>query len=202
VAITAAEWDRFYHETQRRLTALERFDVATTLLAILRSLGDFKDLLVNVKDLIVARCSAPDDEVRIVPFLNKVSTQRGPVVPTPQYQGRPFLGVPIMAFTLPDNGIVTLTPKFVSKKGNPAKVDGVPEWLVDNPALLSLTPSADGLSCEVSAVGPLGTAIVTMKADADMGAGVTPVIGTLEIEVTGGAAATVALEPGPVSEQP
>jgi hypothetical protein len=107
-----------------------------------------------------------------------------------------------VAFQLTDSQDVVVTPKFTSKKGNPARVDGVPEWLVDNSELLALTPAADGLSCSVSAVGPLGTATVTMKADADLGSGVVDVLGTLEIEVTGGGATTVSLEPGTPTEQP
>jgi len=107
-----------------------------------------------------------------------------------------------MAFQLIDSQSVSLSVKVVDKKGNDAKVDGVPEWLVDNTEVLALTPAADGLTCVAAAVGPLGTATVTFKADADLGAGVTPLLGTLEVQVVGGQAVTVTVVPGTPTEQP
>jgi hypothetical protein len=98
--------------------------------------------------------------------------------------------------------MVTLGVAFVDKKGNPAKVDGVPQWLVDNPNVLALTPATDGMSCTVAAVGPLGTATVSLKADADLGIGVIDVVGAFEVEVTGGQATAVTITPGAPSEQP
>ena len=138
---------------------------------------------------------------RLVPRLGVVTEQTGPVAPTPQFQGKKK-GRLIVAFQLTDSQQTTVTIKPQDKKGNPAPVDGAPQWLVDNPNVLALTPSADGLSCLVAAVGPLGTATVSVKADADLGGGVTELVGLLEVEVTGGQAVTVALEPGTPTEQP
>lgn len=107
-----------------------------------------------------------------------------------------------MAFSMTDSQQVTVTPKFVDKNGNAANVDGVPEWSTDNTDVLSLIPAADGKSCLVSAVGPLGVGNITLKADADLGVGIRTVIGTLEVTITGGQAAAVVLEPGAPSEQP
>ncbi len=107
-----------------------------------------------------------------------------------------------MAFTLTDSQQVPVSVAITDKKGNPAKVDGVPVWQVDNPNVLALTPAADGMSCLVAAVGPLGTAKVSMTADADLGAGITEIIGVLDIEVTGGTATTVVLTPGTPTDQP
>lgn len=95
-----------------------------------------------------------------------------------------------------------VTVEFRDKKGNPAKVDGAPVWATDNTDVLALTPAADGLSCNVVAVGVIGIGTVQVTADADLGAGVVPVIGTLEISVTAGAAAVVTLTPGTPTEQP
>jgi len=97
---------------------------------------------------------------------------------------------------------VTLSVAFTDKKGNPAAVDGVPEWSTDNPTVLALTPAADGLSCLVKAAGPLGTAKVTLKADADLGAGVTDIVGTFDVEITAGVATTVTITAGTPEEQP
>lgn len=139
-------------------------------------------------------------EARIVITLSEFE-EAGNVKPTPQYHKWPVFGSIIMAFTLVDSQKVTITPKFVDKKGNPARVDGKPEWLVDNPNVLALTPADDGLSCVVAAVGPLGTAKVSLKADADLGEGVKEIGGFLDVEVVGGEAVSVELTPGEVSEQ-
>jgi hypothetical protein len=96
---------------------------------------------------------------------------------------------------------VNVAIKVVDNKGNPARVDGAPEWSADNSELLSLTPSADGMSCMVSAVGPLGSGMVSVEADADLGAGITPLFGVLEFQITGGTATTIEIVPGEPKEQ-
>lgn len=107
-----------------------------------------------------------------------------------------------MAFSLTATQQCDLTIAVTDAKGNPAPVDGPPQWFVDNPAVLALTPAADGMGCLVAAVGPLGTALVSVKADADLGAGVVELVGTLEVEVTAGQAALMAIVPGVPTEQP
>lgn len=142
-------------------------------------------------------------ERRMVFVIGLMQETQGSVQPTPQFKRFPILslGDYIVAFQMTDSQKTTVTVVFTDKKGNPAPVDGVPEWLVDNPNVLALAPAADGKSCDISAVGPLGTGIVTLNADADLGAGVTQIQGTLEIEITGGMAQTVALTPGTPVEQ-
>ena len=139
--------------------------------------------------------------VRVVPRLGPVVEQSGDVQKTPQFQSRKR-GETIMGFALTANQLVNVTVEFKDKKGNAATVDGIPEWLTDNSELLSLTPSPDGLSCVVAAVGPLGTATVTLRADADMGSGVVEVLGTLEVDVGPGSATVVTLTPGTPTDQP
>lgn len=139
---------------------------------------------------------------RILFILRHVSEVNRVVTPTPEHYHWPLIGEVLAMFQLTDTQQVTVTAAFVDKKGNPAQVDGVPVWLVDNDSVLALAPAADGKSCVVSAVGPLGTAKVSMKADADLGAGVVEIIGVLDIEVTGGQATTVTLTPGTATEQP
>lgn len=107
-----------------------------------------------------------------------------------------------MAFKLTDSQQVDVKIQAVDKKGNAAPIENV-DWSTDNPNVLALTPSADGLTCTIAAVGPLGTATVTAKADADMDPNNrVEIIGTLAVEVTGGTAQTVLLVPGTPSEQP
>jgi hypothetical protein len=141
--------------------------------------------------------------VHMVPVLGAILEAPTPATRTPQFQTRwPMMRRLILAFQMSDSQQVTVTIKVMDKKGNPAPVDGVPVWLTDNTELLALTPAADGLSCLVAAVGPLGTATVSVTADADLGAGVTPIVGTLDVQITGGTATTATLAPGTPTEQP
>lgn len=136
------------------------------------------------------------------PVFGIVREQSGPVTPTLNYKGRLY-GVMHMAdFTMTDSQQTTLSLKYQDKKGNPAPAPaGVTvTFLVDNPAMLALTPSADGSSCLVAAVGPLGTATVSVKA-ADT-TGTTIAAGTLSIEVDGGNATNIVINPSPAVEQP
>lgn len=104
-----------------------------------------------------------------------------------------------MAFSMTDSQKSTLSVKFEDKKGNPAPVDPgtTPTWSTDNTDVLQLTPSADGLSCDVAAVGPLGVGTVTLKASA----GGSDIIGTVQITITGGAATQVEIDNTPPVEQ-
>jgi len=86
---------------------------------------------------------------------------------------------------------VSITP--VDAKGNKATVDGVPAWNSSDPALLTVTPSADGLSATVTAVGPTGTAQVSVTADADLGPGVATISGTLDVQIEASAAVSLTI---------
>jgi hypothetical protein len=93
-----------------------------------------------------------------------------------------------------------LAIKPLDKKGNPAQIDGVPVWESSNPAAVSLEVATDGLSCTAKA-GAIGTAIITAKADADLGAGTKDIIGIYEISVVAGEAATIEIVAGEPVEQ-
>ena len=109
--------------------------------------------------------------------------------------------------TLPMSLIMTDTQKFaasvsfVDAKGNPAQVEGVPAWNASDPSILTVTPAADGLSAEVVAVGPLGTSQVSVTADADLGEGVTPIVGVLDVQVVAGQAVAVSISTSAPVEQ-
>lgn len=124
-----------------------------------------------------------------------------PVVRTPQFfssrKGRILFMAKISA-----SQEAVISVNFTDKKGNVAQPDGVPEWFTDNTDVLALTPAADGLSCTARAVGPLGTATVTMKADGKVGPEVKEIVGTLEIEVGAGDASVVNLQMAAPTEQP
>jgi hypothetical protein len=93
-----------------------------------------------------------------------------------------------MSLVMTDTQQFTASVSFVDAKGNPAQVDGAPSWSVSDPTILSITPSSDGLSAEVSAIGVLGTSQVSVSADADLGAGVTNIVGVLDVQVVAGQA--------------
>lgn len=84
---------------------------------------------------------------------------------------------------LPDDKTVSATVSYVDAKGNPAQVQGAPAWASDNEAVATVAASADGFSATITPVGPLGTAQISVTADADLGDGVVPVtaLGTVEV---------------------
>lgn len=149
----------------------------------------------------MARCCGRRNACRMVPVLGCVRESSGAVAPTPRYKRWPLFGVCLMAFKLEDGQQVPLSVAFLDKHGHPATVDGAPEWFVDNSEVLALEPAADGMSCLIKAVGPIGTATVSMKADADLGDGVKELVGLFEVEVTAGQATTVVITPGTPTEQ-
>ena len=63
------------------------------------------------------------------------------------------------------------------------------------------TVSDDGMTADVTTVGPLGTATVTVSADADLGDGVTSLTGTLEVEVIASQAADLNVSVGTPTER-
>ena len=87
-------------------------------------------------------------------------------------------------------------------KGNPAQVAD-PKWTTSDAAIVALKPDlTDPLKTTISAVGPLGAALVTFTADSDLGAGVVPIIGTMDVVVNPGTATVVELSAGAPVEQP
>lgn len=101
-----------------------------------------------------------------------------------------------MSFTIgADDAPKRLRLKITDKHGNPAKVDGVPQWATSNAETLNVTQDENGMAGSVSAVGPVGTAQLTVTADADLGAGVEQITGTADFEVVAGKASAIDFEP-------
>ncbi len=113
--------------------------------------------------------------------------------------GEYLYGVTKMNITDTQDVPLSITP--VDKKGNPAQLDGPPVWSSSNSEVVTVVASADGLSAVASAVGPLGTATVSVKADGDLGAGVNTISGTLDITVVGSGAVTLTIKAGTPTEQ-
>lgn len=101
-----------------------------------------------------------------------------------------------MAFILTDIQQVDLAITAVDAKGNPAKLDGAPTWLSSDESILTVQPSVDGMSAVVIAVGPIGTAQISVTADADLSPSVTQLLGILDVEVVASDAVNVTIVPG------
>lgn len=102
---------------------------------------------------------------------------------------------------LTDSQEIDLAIKPLTKKGHPAQVDGTPVWSSSDPQIATVNPAADGLSCVVRAGANLGSVQISVTADADLGAGVAPLTGVLDLEVIGGGAATMSIIAGTPREQ-
>lgn len=101
-----------------------------------------------------------------------------------------------MSLILKDDQKVKLSILPVDAKGNPAAVDGVPVWASSDDGVIAVIPSADGLSATATAVGKVGTAQVSVTADADLGDGVSNIAGVLDVTVVAGQAVSVGVTAG------
>lgn len=118
---------------------------------------------------------------------------------TANLEGQITTGVTQMQ--LKDTQQVILSIQPVDKKGNPAQVDGVPVWASSNTEVVTITAADDGLSATAVAVGPLGSAKISVTADADTGSGVTEIAGSIDIDVVASAATTVTITAGTPTDQ-
>src|SRR4030095_12017502 len=85
-------------------------------------------------------------------------------------------------------------------RGNAAQVQD-PRWEASETNVLYVSPNpadpGNPLKCVVKAAGPMDEAsLVTFTADADLGDGVAPIIGTLDVIVVSGRAHSVRLSAG------
>jgi hypothetical protein len=101
-----------------------------------------------------------------------------------------------MAFILRDTEQTTLSYTAADARGNAATVQN-PTWESSDPSVVTVTASADGSTAVAAAAGPLGTATVTLTGDADLGDGVSPIVGTLDLEVVASNAAVFNITASP-----
>jgi hypothetical protein len=80
--------------------------------------------------------------------------------------------------------------------GNQAQVDGLPQWESTDADAATLEVSEDGLSCLVIPKGKLGVFSLQVKVDADLGEGVKEILGSAEIDMVAGEAATINIVAG------
>lgn len=105
-------------------------------------------------------------------------------------------------FILTDTQEVAGTVAFVDKAGNPALVDGAPVWASSDDTVLTAVAAADGLSGTFIATGKLGNAQGSVKADADLGTGLTELVITQDFQVVASAAVAGTITLGTATEQP
>lgn len=101
---------------------------------------------------------------------------------------------------LRDDQKVLLTISPVDAKGKPASVDGAPAWASSDETVVTVVAASDGMSAVATGVVP-GTSRVVVTADADLGSGVTPLSGSLDFTVTGGAAVAITITAAPPANQ-
>lgn len=94
------------------------------------------------------------------------------------------------------NQNLPLSVEFKDAQGNPAKVDGAPQWAVTAPDLADLEVAEDGLSAVLKPKGQLGSLVVQVTADADLGEGVKSILGELPVDLLSGEAVLVSIVAG------
>lgn len=102
--------------------------------------------------------------------------------------------------TLTDSQQATLSIAPTDRKGKPAQVEGV-TWTSSDNTKVTVEPAPDGLSAVIKAQD-IGTAQVSVGADAQLGDGVTALTGLLNVEVVAGAAVSLGIAAGAPTEQP
>lgn len=105
-----------------------------------------------------------------------------------------------MAVTLTNTQKVLVSVHPVDAKGFDALVEGPPSWVVGDESVAQFLVNPDGMSGEVVAGFP-GVTQLTLTCDADLGEGVTEIMGILDITVVSGQAVSLRIDVGVPTEQ-
>jgi len=100
-----------------------------------------------------------------------------------------------MAYTLPIDKQVRVAVTWLDGRGNPALVDGAVTWESSNPSIADVQVGTDTSEAVIVPGTNLGTAQISATGDADLGAGVTEVICTLDVNVVSGQAVSGTITP-------
>lgn len=87
-----------------------------------------------------------------------------------------------------DVATLNAVTSFVNAKGNAATVDGVPAWSLEGDPIGEVTPAEDGLSATIALNGTIGTAQLSVKADADRSGEIRELVLTADIQIVPGEA--------------
>lgn len=80
----------------------------------------------------------------------------------------------------------------VDEAGAPAAVDGVPVWASSDESVVTIAPSADGMTAVLTPL-KVGAALIQVTVDADMTEGTRTIIGEGELRILGNEAVKVTL---------
>jgi hypothetical protein len=100
-----------------------------------------------------------------------------------------------MPFVLTADQKTRVAVSLQDRYGNAATIDGDPRWETSDPGVVTVSTLDAGMAGDIVAVGRPGTAQVTVRCDADVGDGVRELVGVLDVEVVGGEAVLIALNP-------
>lgn len=101
----------------------------------------------------------------------------------------------MLEITITDEQKVNVTLNPVTGTGKPAKVDGVPTWEVVT-GNSQVTAAEDGLSASLVSADDPGDTDFLVKADADLGEGVTEISDIIRLHVTNAMAENLGLAAG------
>ncbi len=140
-------------------------------------------------------------------ILNKILTAVTPseaagFVFSVELEGQITEGATSISMTNSQQATATIQP--VDSKGNPAAIDtsnGGPTWASSDETIVTVEPATDGLSAVVKAVGPLGSAKVSVTGDADLGPEHKAIFGEIDVTVTQGQAVGLKITLGEATEQ-
>ncbi len=94
---------------------------------------------------------------------------------------------------LTDIEATTLNIAAVDAAGNPTVLpSGAVTWSSSAPDIVSVAPTAEGMACDIAAVGPLGAARITVAVQVDPA---TTLTGALDVTVSASAAASISIQP-------
>lgn len=124
----------------------------------------------------------------------------GPVSEQSDLPGLETPPMAILKLTSTQQCSMQITP--IDAKGHATTVQaGSVEWTSSNDTVVTVTEnSGDETKAMAVSVAP-GTATIQVTADADLGTGVVPIVGTLDIEVMPGQAVSVTIAPGTPENQ-
>lgn len=97
---------------------------------------------------------------------------------------------------------IPLAVAYADAAGNPAAVDGAPVWASSDASVIAIVAAADGFSAVAVTTGKIGTAQISVRADADRGEGFRELIGTYDIEVVAGEAVVANISAGAPEAKP
>jgi hypothetical protein len=111
-------------------------------------------------------------------------------------------GVSMDVLKLTDEQQCDLAINPVTAHGHAAAIDGLPTWASSDSAVVEVVANGDDPKRARAIAKGLGTAQVSVTADADMGDGVRQIVSTLDIQVVAAEAVSLGISAGAPETQP